>query len=85
MSTPFEKDDFLLVEYGCSYTVETGNRESEYVTTAFSLDPGSSFEGVGLPTFFKAGDNSTFRLKVLSLLRAWEKNSVYSKLEARLF
>lgn len=81
---PFEKDDFLLVEYGCSYTVETGNCESEYITTACNLDEGSSFDRFGLPTFFKAGHDSNFRLKVLSLLRAWEKNSVYARLEARL-
>lgn len=81
---PFEKDDFLLVEYGSSYTVETGDCESEYVTTAFALDPSCSFEDFGLPTFFKAGHTPIFRLKVLSLLRAWEKNSAYSKLEARL-
>lgn len=81
---PFEKDDFLLVEYGCSYTVETGDCESEYVTTAFALDSDCSYGNFGLPTFFKAGYDPLFRLKVLSLLRTWEKNSVYSKLEARL-
>ncbi|MBQ4518748.1 MAG: helix-turn-helix transcriptional regulator [Clostridia bacterium] len=81
---PFGKDDFLLVEHGAPYTIETDDCESEYITTAFSLDKSSSYEKFGLPTFFSAKDDDRFRLKVLSLLRAWEKNSVYSKLEARL-
>lgn len=81
---PFNKDDFLLVEHGAPYTIETDDCESEYVTTAFSLDKNSTFTSFGLPTFFSAKNDDRFRLKVLSLLRIWEKNSVYSKLEARL-
>lgn len=79
----FRENDFLLVEYGEPYTIETEESEIEYVTTAFSLNEKSSFSDFGLPTFFRATDDS-FRIKVISLLRAWEKNSVYSKMEARL-
>lgn len=80
---PFKENDVLLVEYGAPYTIEGGNNELEYVTTAFSLDSGSSFAAFNLPTFFRANGDS-LRLKVLALLKVWQNNSVYSRLESRL-
>lgn len=80
---PFKENDFLLVEYGAPYTIEADNCEVEYVTTAFALDERDSFGDFGLPTFFRAKDES-LRVKVLSLLRIWESNSIYSKIESRL-
>lgn len=83
MKIPFKENDFLLVEYGDPYTIQGGNSELEYVTTAFSLDTDSSFAKFGLPTFFHS-DGDELRLKVLSLLKVWENNSAYSRLESRI-
>ena len=80
---PFKENDILLVEYGQPYTIESGDCEIEYITTAFSLDKESSFEDFGLPTFFSGADES-LRRKILSLLKVWENNSAYSRLECRL-
>ena len=80
---PFKQNDFLLVEYGMPYSIEADNCEIEYVTTAFSLDKRDSFSSFGLPTFFSADDDD-LRIKVLTLLNVWERNSVYSRIESRL-
>jgi len=80
---PFKENDILLVENDYPYSIETENCEIEYVTTAFALEEESNFSNFGIPTFF-SGEDDSLRLKVLSLLKVWENNSVYSRLECRL-
>lgn len=80
---PFGENDILLVENDYPYSIETEDCELEYVTTAFALDEESCFSDFGIPTIFKeAGEN--LRLKVLTLLKVWDNNSEYSRLECRL-
>lgn len=80
---PFKENDIILVEKGNPYSIEAGDCQLEYITTAFSLSDGSNFSDFGIPTFFSGADE-TLRMKVKELLRVWEKNSAYSRLECRL-
>jgi len=79
----FKENDILLVENDYPYSIETENCEIEYITTAFALNEESTFSDFGIPTFFSGADDN-LRLKVLTLLKVWENNSSYSRLECRL-
>lgn len=80
----FKENDFLIVEKGSLYSVETGDCPSEYITTAFLLNEKSSFKKFGLPTFFSAGDSTYFRKKVNILVKIWEENSPFSLMWAKI-